>query len=149
MNKKPTHIGIGIIFNPEKTHIFITQRPSTVQGAGYWEFAGGKVELGESAEQAVIRELNEEVGIKVKALKPFMSLEHTYETKTLLLDFFIVTQFEGKPFGRENQPSQWIEIERLNEFDFPDGNTPVLKKLHEDFINAEKKPLEKADSSKP
>ncbi len=134
MNNKPIHIGIGIIFNPEKTHIFITQRPSTANRGGYWEFAGGKVELGENAEQAVIRELNEEVGIDVKALSPFMLLEHTYEAKTLLLDFFIISEFEGIPFGRENQPSQWIEIERLNEFNFPEGNAPVLKKLHEQYL---------------
>lgn len=123
------HIAIGIIFNSEKSHIFITQRASTAHRGGYWEFAGGKVESGETAEQAVIRELNEEVGILVQKMQPFMALTHEYEDKILKLDFFTISAFEGEPYGRENQPSQWIDVNQLGAIDFPEGNTKVIEAL--------------------
>ena len=78
---KRIHIVAGSIFNPTKTEIYITKRPSNKHKGGYWEFPGGKVEQGESVEQAMARELFEEVGIEVTAQSVFQHLEYDYPVK--------------------------------------------------------------------
>ena len=73
---KRLHIVAAIILNAEKNQVFITKRPDIAHKGGFWEFPGGKVEVGESAEQALIRELYEEIGINSTKLDLFESLNH-------------------------------------------------------------------------
>lgn len=129
MEKKRLHIAAGIIINPELTKIFITQRIAQSKSEGLWEFAGGKVEPGESARDAVIRELDEEVGIEVVELELLMSFEHDYPDKALSFDFFLINAFKGEPFGKEGQPGMWVEFSKLNDFDFLEANHPVLERV--------------------
>ncbi|WP_279133231.1 NUDIX domain-containing protein, partial [Photobacterium phosphoreum] len=96
MTKKRIWIAAGIILSPDQDRIFITRRHVNAHQGGLWEFAGGKVETNETAEQAVIRELNEEVGIQVTALAPLISLAHDYPDKALQFDFFAITAFTGE-----------------------------------------------------
>ncbi|WP_300175377.1 8-oxo-dGTP diphosphatase MutT [uncultured Aliivibrio sp.] len=126
---KRLHIVAAIILNAEKTKVFITKRPDKVHKGGFWEFPGGKVEVGESAEQALIRELNEEIGIESTELAIFESLNHDYPDKSLYFDFFTVTQFDCEPYGKEGQQGLWVPISELINYDFPEANVPVLEKV--------------------
>lgn len=129
LEKKQVWISAGIILNAEQDKVFITQRAAKAHKGGFWEFAGGKVEVGETAEQAVIRELHEEVGIQATELEHFMALEHNYPEKSLKFDFFLVRAFEGKAYGKEGQPSEWVRLEELTNYAFPEANEVVLEKL--------------------
>ncbi len=129
MEKTRLHIAAGIILNPELTKVFITQRAPKDKSRGLWEFAGGKVEEGESARDAVIRELDEEVGIEVVELELLISFEHEYPNKALMFDFFLINAFNGEPFGKEGQPGMWVLFSQLDQFEFPEANKPVLSKI--------------------
>ena len=130
---KRLHIVAAIILNAEKTQVFITKRPDKVHKGGFWEFPGGKVEVGESAEQALIRELNEEVGIESTELAIFESLNHDYPDKSLYFDFFTVTKFDCEPYGKEEQESAWVPISELRNYAFPEANVPVVEKVIASF----------------
>ncbi|MGR5152715.1 8-oxo-dGTP diphosphatase MutT [Photobacterium swingsii] len=131
MDKKQLWISAGIILNAQQDKVFITQRAAKAHKGGFWEFAGGKVELNETAEQAVIRELHEEVGIDVTELEHFLSLAHDYPEKSLKFDFYLVTAFTGEAYGKEGQPGKWVSIEALAPSDFPEANGAVLDKLQQ------------------
>ena len=130
---KRLHIVAAIILNAEKNQVFITKRPDKAHKGGFWEFPGGKVEVSESAEQALIRELYEEIGINSTELDLFESLNHDYPDKSLYFDFFTVTQFEELPYGKEGQEGLWVSISELKGYDFPEANVPVLNKVIELF----------------
>ncbi|WP_150137438.1 8-oxo-dGTP diphosphatase MutT [Candidatus Enterovibrio escicola] len=128
-SKSCVHIAVGIIVNTECSMIFITQRSGKAPNGNLWEFAGGKVEVNETVEQAVYRELKEEVGINVKMAEPFISLIKNCSDKILAVDFFLITSFEGEPFGNEGQIGFWVPVSKLSELKFPEANKPVLDKL--------------------
>ena len=124
-------IAAGIILHQDLPHIFIAKRfPKADQGA-LWEFPGGKVERGETAKQAVIRELKEEIGIEATKLEHFTSLTHDYNDKVLNFDFYLVHQYQGEPHGRELQPTRWVHIDELANYSFPEANLPVLTALQQ------------------
>ncbi|USD64860.1 8-oxo-dGTP diphosphatase MutT [Vibrio sp. SCSIO 43136] len=125
------HISAAVILDSAKQNVFIAKRPAKKHKAGFWEFPGGGVESGETAEQASIRELHEEVGIEVQEITSLISLNHDYPDKSLAFDFFVVTQFAGEPHGKEGQEAKWIALDELEEYEFPEANAPVIKELFE------------------
>ncbi|MCD9486082.1 8-oxo-dGTP diphosphatase MutT [Photobacterium iliopiscarium] len=131
MIKKRLLIAAGIILNSTQDHVFITRRHANAHQGGLWEFAGGKVETNETAEQAVIRELNEEVGIQVTALTPLINLAHDYPDRALQFDFFAITAFTGEACGNEGQAGLWVAINELEQYPFPEANAAVLAKIIE------------------
>ncbi|MDN3700267.1 8-oxo-dGTP diphosphatase MutT [Vibrio artabrorum] len=130
---KRTHIVAGIIFNSDKSQVFITKRPDDKHKGGFWEFPGGKVEVGETIEQAMTRELDEEIGIKVTEQSLFEHLEFDYTDKSLKFDFILVTDFEEQPYGKEGQQGEWVSLESLNQYTFPEANVPILERVIKEF----------------
>ncbi|QGH31450.1 8-oxo-dGTP diphosphatase MutT [Kluyvera intermedia] len=125
---KILQISVGIIRNAEG-EIYITQRAADAHMAHKWEFPGGKIEAEESPEQAVIRELQEEVGITVTSLQQFDKLEYQFPDRHITLWFWLVDGWEGEPWGKEGQPGRWVAQRELVTGEFPPANAPVIEKL--------------------
>lgn len=125
---KILHISTGIIRNSQN-EIFITQRAADSHMALKWEFPGGKIEAGENAEQAVIRELEEEVGIIATSPVLFDKLEYQFPDRHITLWFWLIECWEGQPWGKEGQPGRWVSQHALLAEDFPPANEPVINKL--------------------
>lgn len=128
MEKKHLHIAAGIIRNT-KQQIFITERPEGTHMAGFWEFPGGKLEQGEKPEDALIRELEEEVGIMVTESQLFHRVEHELDDRFIILYFFIVSAWHNEPYGKEGQKSRWIEQQDLIAREFPPANRIIVEML--------------------
>ena len=90
--------------------VLIAERPEGKAMAGYWEFPGGKVEVGETHFQALQRELIEELGITITNGTPWRTIEHVYPHAHVLLHFIIVTAWDGEPHGREAQALHWQKL---------------------------------------
>ncbi|SJL82139.1 8-oxo-dGTP diphosphatase MutT [Vibrio palustris] len=130
---KRTHIVAGIIFNGDCSEVYITKRPDDRHKGGYWEFPGGKVEAGETIEQAMSRELFEEIGITVTAQAEYQHLAFDYPDKSLVFDFITVTEFSGQPFGKEGQIGRWVAINELAQYRFPEANVPILEQIVKEY----------------
>ena len=124
---KTIHVVAGIIYNASRDHILIAKRPDHLHQGGLWEFPGGKVDDGESSENALFRELLEELNIQVTQAESFHQLSHRYPEKTVHLDFWTVNAFSGKPNGNEGQQIAWVPLAELNQYPFPAANQPVLE----------------------
>lgn len=128
--QKKVRVAVGVIENSQG-EIFICRRGADQHQANKWEFPGGKVETGETITQALARELAEEIGIEVHACQPFMQIEHDYGDKHVTLAIRKVTAFSGEPSGLEGQPSRWVPVSELNQYDFPAANGPIVDKLNQ------------------
>ncbi|WP_338518517.1 8-oxo-dGTP diphosphatase MutT [Alteromonas gracilis] len=124
---KVVHVAVGVITRGD--NIFITLRQDHLHQGGKWEFPGGKVEEGESVQEALARELLEEVGIDVLASEPVIVITHDYGDKVVKLDVHRVCEFSGEPHGKEGQSSRWVELNALNADDFPEANVPIIDAL--------------------
>lgn len=125
---KMLQISVGIIRNPQQ-QIFITQRAADAHMANKWEFPGGKIESDETPEQALVRELQEEVGITPLDATLFDKLEYQFPDRHITLWFWLVESWEGEPWGKEGQPGSWVEREALDADKFPPANEPIITKL--------------------
>lgn len=130
MDKARVWVAVGVIQDPAG-RICICRRPEDKHQGGKWEFPGGKVEAGETVQQALARELAEELGIGVRACQPLLTIHHDYPDKSVLLDVWRVTGFEGQAHGREGQPLRWIGLDELEGYDFPAANQPIVARLLE------------------
>ena len=111
--------------------VLLAQRPEGKSMAGLWEFPGGKVEAGESPEATLIRELDEELGIEVKAacLAPLTFASHRYEDFHLLMPLYVCRRWTGNVRGREGQALKWVRPQRLREFPMPPADEPLIPHL--------------------
>ncbi len=101
-----TEVAVGVMVRPDGSYL-LAQRPGGKPYAGYWEFPGGKLEPGESVEAALVRELDEELGITATAIERWRTLEHDYPHAYVRLFFCKVTAWHGVPVGREGQAFAW------------------------------------------
>ncbi|MGV1772610.1 8-oxo-dGTP diphosphatase MutT [Agrobacterium vitis] len=108
--------------------ILLAQRPEGKSLAGLWEFPGGKVEPGETPEETLVRELEEELGIatKIPCLAPLTFASHTYETFHLLMPLYVCRRYEGMPQGREGQAIKWVKPRDLRSYPMPPADEPLI-----------------------
>jgi 8-oxo-dGTP diphosphatase len=111
--------------------VLLAQRPPGKSLAGLWEFPGGKVELGESPEQALVREVQEELDVIVaaRALTPFAFASHAYEDFHLLMPLYVATQWDGAVTPREGQNLAWAGMDELESFAMPPADVPLVARL--------------------
>ncbi|PNG25381.1 8-oxo-dGTP diphosphatase MutT [Methylocella silvestris] len=111
--------------------VLIAQRPQGKELAGLWEFPGGKLDAGERPEQALIRELFEELGITVKepCLAPLTFASHAYEAFHLLMPLFICRRWEGFVAAKEGQALKWVFAKNLRDYPMPPADAPLIPAL--------------------
>lgn len=129
----PLHVAVAVIIN-EKQQVLLALRQAYQHQGGLWEFPGGKVEADESAYQALVREIEEEIGITIFSAEAFIDLSHDYDDKSVLLDVWLVNEYSGEPLGREGQQLRWCAIENLIEDDFPAANSEIIKMLINNYL---------------
>lgn len=118
------------LVDPDR-RVLIARRPEGKSMAGLWEFPGGKMEAGETPEAAVIRELHEELSVKVTeaCLAPLTFVSHDYEEFHILLHLFVCRRWEGTPTPREHQAIRWVRPNRLRGFPMPPADEPLISHL--------------------
>jgi 8-oxo-dGTP diphosphatase len=111
--------------------VLLSQRPEGKALAGLWEFPGGKVDAGETPEQALVRELQEELGIetKIACLAPLTFASHTYETFHLLMPLYVCRRFWGTPMPREGQKLKWVRPRDMRNYPMPPADEPLIAHL--------------------
>jgi 8-oxo-dGTP diphosphatase len=113
--------------------VLICQRPQGKALAGLWEFPGGKVEPGETPEACLIRELEEELGIRVSppCLAPFVFASHAYESFHLLMPLYLVRRWEGQVARREHAALAWVKPSKLSDYPMPPADPPLVAWLRD------------------
>ena len=108
--------------------VLLSQRPQGKSLAGLWEFPGGKVEPGENPEDALVRELTEELGISVKpaCLAPLTFASHAYEGFHLLMPLYVCRRFEGQPKPLEGQTLKWVRPKDMRDYPMPPADAPLI-----------------------
>ena len=124
------HVAVGIVIN-DKNQILIAKRPNKLHQGGLWEFPGGKLEQGETVQQALFREFQEEVAINLLVVEPFMEIHHDYGDKQVFLDVWLSRQFEGLAKGMEGQVVKWVSMADLMQYSFPEANKVIVHKLQQ------------------
>jgi 8-oxo-dGTP diphosphatase len=111
--------------------VLIAQRPEGKAMAGLWEFPGGKVELGETPEAALIRELEEELGVATQTacLAPLSFASHSYENFHLLMPLYVCRKWQGMPEPREHVALKWVRPQALRDYAMPPADEPLIAAL--------------------
>lgn len=125
----------GIILNADKTKILMSQR-TDIEFINQWEFPGGKIDKGETSEQALVRELKEELSIDIVDYQLYFQKSHSYPNKTINLSFFWVTSFTGEPKGMESQPVEWQDVTSMHALNFLAANKEVVKQVQARLLNS-------------
>jgi len=122
----PTQVVAALVWREDR--FLICQRPAHKARGLLWEFVGGKVEPGESKEEALARECREELDAEVRAGDVFMQLVHQYPDLTVELTLFNATM-EGEPRLLEHNDLRWIGVEEIDDYDFCPADTEILAAL--------------------
>lgn len=126
-----TEVAVGVLLRESDGALLITSRPAGKPYAGYWEFPGGKLELGETAEQALRRELIEELGVTIGPAEVWKVTEHDYPHALVRLHWCKVTQWSGEFEMREGQQMAWQQLP-LDVRPVLPGAYPVLEWLSQE-----------------
>lgn len=123
------HVAVAVIVREDR--VLIARRPDHVHQGGLLEFPGGKVEPGETVQQALVREIQEETGLQVPvaSLNPVIGIRHDYGDKRVFLDVWRTDAAMGEAEGREGQPVKWLAVGELRDDEFPAANRPIIRAL--------------------
>jgi len=121
-------VACGVLLDGEG-RLLIAQRPAGKIAAGKWEFPGGKIEPGETALEALRRELHEELGIFVRRARPLLRFRHDYRDRHVVLDTWCVDAWDGEPVSREQQAFAWRPTDALADLDLLPTVPPIIKAL--------------------
>lgn len=135
---KLTRVSAAVILRSDGTEYLLAQRPPGKAYAGYWEFPGGKVEAGESFAEALVRELQEELGITVTAMTPWLTRHFVYPHARVEIRFFRVTAWDGDLHPHEHTDTTWLptilmaggkDLDQMPISPVLPANTPILRAL--------------------
>ena len=130
---KPIVLVAAVALIDPDGRVLLAQRPEGKHLAGLWEFPGGKVQPGETPEAALIRELDEEIGIDVVAscLAPFTFASHSYPDFHLLMPLYVCRKWTGIATAREGQRLAWVLPARLGDYPMPPADKPLVAMLRD------------------
>jgi len=111
--------------------ILIAERLGGGPFHGLWEFPGGKISSDETPVEALARELAEELGIEVTSCASFMNLRHEYDDRVVTIEFFIVSNWNSEPVGREGQALRWVPRDQLAADELLPADVPVIEALQQ------------------
>jgi 8-oxo-dGTP diphosphatase len=131
MNEHRIMLVVACALDDADRRVLIAQRPAGKQLAGLWEFPGGKLEPGETPEAALIRELEEELGVSTKTacLAPLTFASHSYESFHLLMPLFVCRKWQGVPQAREHAALKWVRPQALRDYPMPPADEPLIAPL--------------------
>ena len=130
---QPLMLVVAVALVDADGRVLIAQRPESRSMAGLWEFPGGKIEADERPEDALIRELREELGIAVKeaCLAPFTFASHTYGAFHLLMPLYVCRRWEGTPEPRHHAALKWVRPKDLKSYPMPAAYLPLIPLLRD------------------
>jgi len=120
------HVAVAVIVN-EDNKVCISLRHKNSHQGNLWEFPGGKIEENESVEQALVREIKEELDLTVEHSRPLITITHNYHDKKVCLHVNRVTAYHGQATGVEGQQVRWLAVDQLSLYEFPAANLPIIK----------------------
>ncbi len=131
-DKKIVFVVACALVDPDD-RILLAQRPAGKSMSGLWEFPGGKVEPGETPEDALIRELKEELGVETReaCLAPLTFASHAYDDFHLLMPLYICRRWWGIAQSQEGQALKWVRAENLRDYPMPEADLPLIPALRE------------------
>ena len=123
-----TILVVAVVLIDRDGRVLLSKRPSGKSMAGLWEFPGGKVENGEVPEEALIRELKEELGIDTwsSCLAPLSFASYSYEDFHLLMPVFVCRKWVGSPTPMEGQALKWVNRDKLKDYPMPPADIPMI-----------------------
>ena len=125
---KRIEVAVGVVYN-QRGQVLVGQRVVKDQYFQKWEFPGGKLEKGETAEQALKREFLEETALELRESKELMMVEHDYPDRQVRLHVHTVHSYKGEAIELEGQALKWVDVGDLDELDFLAGNQVILDRL--------------------
>lgn len=121
-------IGVAIIWN-QAGQILIDRRLPGGSSGGLWEFPGGKLELGETIEQCILREVKEELAIEVAIEGYFKTIDYCYKDLRVTLHFYHCRYLSGTPQPLESEEIRWVTLAEMTQFTFPAANLEIIQSL--------------------
>jgi len=121
-------VAVAVIIN-QQDQVLIARRAAHQHQGNKWEFPGGKVEADETSQQALRREINEEIGIQIESAVFITDILYQYNDKKVLLNVYRVESWQGEAMGKEGQAIKWIEKKSLDDYDFPAANAEIISYL--------------------
>ncbi len=130
---RPLTLAVALALIDRDGRILLSQRPAGKFLSGLWEFPGGKMKVGELPEAALIREIDEELGLSItdSCLAPLSFTSHCYDHQHLLLLLYVCRKWDGIPRPNEGQALQWVGVNELRQHPMPPANRPLIAQLRD------------------